>query len=130
MNGKNKTLLYFGIFNAFSVLPTFILACLFSWATLICLSSIWNPVISDASSLLTLFILLLSPLSCILGTILGIRRRKRDYGLACFILSIIGLLLFAGVIGSIMYLASIFFLKIWNTLFQIFRIALNKIRDT
>lgn len=48
MNGKNKTLLYFGIFNAFSVLPTFILACLFSWATLICLSSIWNPVISDA----------------------------------------------------------------------------------
>lgn len=105
MNGKGKNLLTFGIFNSISVFVVILLATI--------VLSVVAPkpgMIASGTGILILFILALSPVSCILGIVQGIRcwKKKKVDAKVCLILSIIGFLLFAVVIGFFWYVISRF----------------------
>lgn len=94
MKRKNILLLLFGIYNAISVFPAIMNAFVF----VIIIFSDFIPLYM--THVLCIFNILLSPVSCILGIVLGICRWKRGRvcALVCIILSIIGILLFAVVV--------------------------------
>lgn len=99
MKKKNKGLLLFGIYNAISVFPALIITINVFAVSLITLT-FWFYY-SFVFDVLCLCLIVFSPVPCIIGIVLGIvmgiRDRKRGNGcaLACLILSIIGLILFA-----------------------------------
>ncbi|MDE6742850.1 MAG: hypothetical protein K2J95_03100 [Lachnospiraceae bacterium] len=110
MKEKNKTLWPLGIFNVFYVFSVFILICIV-WLGLMGLMelNILTGVFGYAILLTTLnAVLYLPPLSCIWGIVQGVRcwksacGVKRVDGLVCFILSMIGFLLFAVVMAFLM----------------------------
>lgn len=105
MKEKNNRLLYFGIINMCSV---FIVLCLSG--IVLDLDGTKTGPIASGITIIILFILSLSPISCILGIVQGIRywKRERVDAKACLILSIIGFLLFAVVIGFFWYATSRF----------------------
>lgn len=98
---KKINILRFGICNAISAFAVYPLAAL---AVINVVR--WNIFTgSVVPGILFFFIIFLSPLSCILGIIQGIRGWKmgKCCAAACFILSVIGLLLFAVVTYFIWY---------------------------
>lgn len=112
MKEKNITLWPLGIFNAISVFSVLILTCIV-WFGLMWLMelNILTGVFGHAILITILFaVLSISPLSCIEGIVWGVRCWKRACGLkrvdglVCFLLSMIGLLLFVVMMG---YLISV-----------------------
>ena len=106
MKEKDANLLFLGIFNAISVIPVLFLAMVVALAMLALTGKKMNVLID----IIFLLISFLSPISCIVGIVQGIRNRKnsRIYGaLACVKLSIIGILLFAVVSGFLWWRISI-----------------------
>lgn len=92
---KNPLLLVFGIFNV-------IYAILFIFIDMVVAFTFFLDVKNYISSFVMYAIIFFSPLSCIVGIVQGRRCRERNvFATACFILSIIGLLLFAVVMGFI-----------------------------
>ena len=51
--------------------------------------------------------LLLSPVWCICGIVRGIRRRRERFGITCAVMSAVGLLIYALIMGAAIYLMSI-----------------------
>ncbi|MDE6748521.1 MAG: hypothetical protein K2K21_05570 [Lachnospiraceae bacterium] len=105
MKGKDKNLLAFGIFNAISVFPVCILVMVVGFAALAFTGAKWNVL----TGILCLFFFFLSPISCIIGIVKGIRSWKssRICATVCVVLSIIGILLFAVVTGYLWWRSAI-----------------------
>lgn len=97
MKEKSNALLVFGIVNAVSLIPAFTIAAVLG------LLLATNNVAIEVHIVLSTLIAFLSPLSCILGIVLGICLREKGYAKACIILSIVGILLFACVAAFIWY---------------------------
>ena len=102
MKGKDKNLLAFGIFNVISVIPFLFLAMVVAF-------KIFALVDIKATVILCLLIIFLSPISCIIGIVRGIRSRKNPgtCAQACAILSVIGIFLFAVVAGYLWWRSGI-----------------------
>ena len=96
MKEKDANLLAFGIFNAISVIPVLCLDILVTFAIFVLMGTEENVWVD----ILLLIIISLSPISCVIGIVQGIRNRKNSRICApvCVILSIIGILLFAVVL--------------------------------
>ena len=105
MKEKDANLLFLGIFNAISVIPVLFLAMVVALAMLALTGKKMNVLID----IIFLLISFLSPISCVIGIVQGIRSRKnsRICAPACVILSIIGILLFAVVSGFLWWRISI-----------------------
>ena len=105
MKEKDANLLTFGIFNAISVIPVLCLDVLVTFVMYVLMGmkmNIWTDIF-------LFLIIVLSPISCVIGIVQGIRRRKNSRICApvCIILSIIGILLFAVVLGFFWWRISI-----------------------
>lgn len=94
MKKKSKGLLFLGIYNAISVFSALFFAMSIFVVSLLTLL-FWTHGLFVMYALCFCFIIF-SPIPCIVGIVLGIRGwiKKTGYALTCFILSIIGLLLF------------------------------------
>ena len=105
MKEKDANLLFLGIFNAISVIPVLFLAMVVALAMLALTGKKMNVLID----IIFLLISFLSPISCIIGIVQGIRNRKNSRICApvCIILSVIGILLFAVVLGFLWWRISI-----------------------
>lgn len=101
MKVKSLALLFFGIFNVVSVVPCLFFAFVFAWSVMLSNNMIW----SDLTNLAAIAILSLSPISCIVGIVQGIRHWKLICARICVILSIIGFLLFAVVMGFMLHVS-------------------------
>lgn len=98
---KKFNMLTFGISNALSPGCIYVIALLAVYKIYD-----WNIITNSvALGILFWFIVLLSPLSCILGIVQGIRgwKRGRVFAPVCLILSVIGLLIFAAVTDFLRY---------------------------
>ena len=98
---KKFNMLRWGIINVSSPFCIYVLALIAVFKILD-----WNIITNSvALGILFWFIFLLSPLSCILGIVQGIRgwKRGRVFAPVCLILSVIGLLIFAAVTDFLRY---------------------------
>ena len=107
MKKKNILLLLFGIYNAISVFPALYITGFVLVASMLTLL-FWTESLF-VFYVLCFCLIYFSPYSCIIGIIIGIvmgicdRKKGNGCALACIILSIIGLLLFAAVYYKTIY---------------------------
>ena len=101
MKKDNAKLLIFGILNACSFIPTFVISIFiglllmsFGAYILAMYPSSRYDVFLNISSIILVCILFVPIITCIIGIIYGILNRKQQrYGLACCILSAVGLVI-------------------------------------
>lgn len=107
MNQNDNSLLIHGIINANLPLPNMIFT---SFWGLLLISTFSSFDLSEGSPLLYIALLpeLISPVSSIIGVVNGIRfLKKRPYAVACLILSLIGIIIYTGLMLILQYIASI-----------------------